>query len=133
MYRLVSQWRPQRYQFISRVEDIQTFPSHVEKLAEQMGGVKCYAAMQTGDTVDRAVVCVPSDFGDDALRATIAAANDAGLKRCVVLQEPVAAAMAHGLTRSSGEGEAHRQQQRSALVAQQCVHDCTARIPRGAA
>ena len=57
---------------------------------------------QTGDTVDRAVVCVPSDFGREAIYATLEAAQLAGVRRAVPLQEPVAAAIAHGLLANAG-------------------------------
>ncbi|CAG9464615.1 unnamed protein product [Pedinophyceae sp. YPF-701] len=51
----------------------------------------------TGDRIDRAVVTVPARFGTEAIDATREAAAEAGIERVVILQEPVAAALAHGV------------------------------------
>ncbi|NMB44992.1 MAG: Hsp70 family protein, partial [Firmicutes bacterium] len=50
-----------------------------------------------GQTVDSAVITVPSAFGVAPCRATVDAAHLAGIKNVILLQEPVAAAIAYGV------------------------------------
>ncbi|MEZ6195458.1 MAG: Hsp70 family protein [Planctomycetota bacterium] len=57
-----------------------------------------------GCEVERAVITVPAYFGEAQRRATLRAAELAGLKVERVLNEPTAAAMAYGLHRRAREG-----------------------------
>jgi molecular chaperone DnaK len=83
---------------------------------ERPDGRKCYApaeiqaviirtlldAAQThfGERPTRAVITVPADFADPPRRATLEAARIAGLEDVTLLNEPTAAAIAHGAGRS---------------------------------
>ena len=56
------------------------------------------------ENVSSAVVTVPAKFTVNQKTATIEAAKMAGFKRCELLQEPIAASMAYGLTSDSKNG-----------------------------
>jgi molecular chaperone DnaK len=58
----------------------------------------------TGDVVNAAVVTVPADFSQLQCDATLRAAKQAGLERVILLQEPIAAAVAYGM-RSEIQGK----------------------------
>ena len=60
------------------------------------------AAAATGQPVDAAVVTVPAYFGARERRATIDAAEQAGLRVIGLLSEPSAAALAYGLAGKDG-------------------------------
>ncbi|MBP7861464.1 Hsp70 family protein [bacterium] len=53
---------------------------------------------QTGEQIEAAVITVPAAFGQLQCEATSRAAQLAGLKESVLIQEPVAAAIAYGLS-----------------------------------
>lgn len=50
------------------------------------------------DTVDVAVITIPAKFKAPEVAATMRAAKLAGIEHCALLQEPIAAAMAYGLS-----------------------------------
>lgn len=52
------------------------------------------------DTVSSAVITIPAMFKADQIAATKRAASLAGIEHCELLQEPIAAAMAYGLSAS---------------------------------
>jgi len=54
-------------------------------------------AQQTIGPIDRAVITVPAQFGDEQRRATIEAGQKAGLNRVDIINEPVAAALCYVL------------------------------------
>lgn len=56
---------------------------------------------QTSSVVDAAVITVPAAFGQLQCEATARAASLAGLKESVLLQEPIAAAIAYGIAPDS--------------------------------
>jgi len=61
--------------------------------------VKMDAEQQLGRKIDRAVITVPAYFNDAQRSATIAAGRIAGVQVMRILNEPVAAALAYGLSR----------------------------------
>ena len=64
-----------------------------------------YASMSLqDDTIDGAVVAVPAHFSASQKQATIEAAEQAGIQKVHLLQEPVAAALAYGIDGGS-DGE----------------------------
>lgn len=66
--------------------------------------LKTLRAFVTDDEVRAAVVTVPAKFTVNQKTATLEAARMAGITRCELLQEPVAAAMAYGLTAEEKNG-----------------------------
>ena len=56
-----------------------------------------YYIQSIGETVDGAVVAVPAHFTTSQKQATIDAAEQAGISKVHLLQEPVAAALAYGI------------------------------------
>lgn len=70
-----------------------TFSSE-ELSAEVLRTLKSFV---TDEVISNAVVTVPAKFTVSQKTATLEAAKMAGLKRCELLQEPIAAAMAYGL------------------------------------
>lgn len=56
------------------------------------------------DTVDAAVITIPAKFKAPEIAATMRAAKLAGIDNCALLQEPIAASMAYGLTTDKKDG-----------------------------
>ena len=56
------------------------------------------------DTVDAAVITIPAKFKAPEIAATMRAAKLAGIENCSLLQEPIAASMAYGLTTDKKDG-----------------------------
>ena len=56
------------------------------------------------DTVDAAVITIPAKFKAPEIAATMRAAQLAGIEQCSLLQEPIAASMAYGLTTDNKNG-----------------------------
>ncbi|WP_350333451.1 Hsp70 family protein [Coralliovum pocilloporae] len=65
--------------------------------------LKADAEVHLGETVTEAVISVPAYFNDIQRKATIAAAEIAGLKVRRLVNEPTAAALAYGLQDKDGE------------------------------
>lgn len=66
--------------------------------------LKTLKSFVTDENVSSAVITVPAKFDVNQKTATLEAAELAGFKRCELLQEPIAAAMAYGLTAESKNG-----------------------------
>lgn len=56
------------------------------------------------DTVDACVITIPAKFKAPEIAATMRAAKLAGIDHCSLLQEPIAASMAYGLTTDNKNG-----------------------------
>lgn len=56
------------------------------------------------ENIEAAVITVPAKFKADQIAATKRAAQLAGIKYCELLQEPIAASMAYGLTAAKKDG-----------------------------
>lgn len=56
------------------------------------------------DTVDASVITIPAKFKAPEIAATMRAAKLAGIEHCSLLQEPIAASMAYGLTTDNKNG-----------------------------
>lgn len=56
------------------------------------------------DKVDAVVITVPAKFKAPEIAATMRAAKLAGIENCVLLQEPIAASMAYGLSTDKKDG-----------------------------
>lgn len=69
--------------------------------AEVLKTLKSYV---TDENISSAVITVPAKFTVNQKTATLEAAKMAGLKRCDLLQEPIAAAMAYGLSAGTKQG-----------------------------
>ncbi|WP_327099696.1 Hsp70 family protein [Nocardia vinacea] len=74
-----------------------------ELSAEVLKSLRADVTQRLGDNVDAAVITVPAAFDLNACHATRHAAELAGLRQIPLLQEPAAAAMAHGF-QSSADG-----------------------------
>lgn len=77
----------------------------VDLSAEVLRSLKGDVQRATGEPAERAVVTVPAYFGDAARRATIEAAEHAGLQVLELIHEPTAAALAFGFGGRSAIGE----------------------------
>lgn len=66
--------------------------------------LKTLKSFVTDETLTSAVITVPAKFTVNQKTATIEAAKLAGFKRCELLQEPIAASMAYGLTSDEKNG-----------------------------
>lgn len=66
--------------------------------------LKTLKSFVTDENFSSVVITVPAKFTVNQKTATIEAAKLAGFKRCELLQEPIAAAMAYGLTSDSKNG-----------------------------
>lgn len=82
--------------------------SHIEKdfsseelSAEVLKTLKSYV---TDENISSVVITVPAKFTVNQKTATMEAAKMAGFKRCELLQEPIAAAMAYGLSTDTKNG-----------------------------
>ena len=60
--------------------------------------LKTLKSFVSDDVVDSAVITIPAKFKADQIAATKRAAKLAGIEHCELLQEPIAASMAYGLT-----------------------------------
>jgi molecular chaperone DnaK len=69
-----------------------------ELSAEVLKSLRDDAHRATGETVSAAVVTVPAAFGTLQCDATARAARLAGIEQCTLLQEPIAAAIAYGIS-----------------------------------
>ena len=56
------------------------------------------------DTVEAAVITIPAKFKAPEIAATMRAAKLAGIEQCSLLQEPIAASMAYGLSTDKKDG-----------------------------
>lgn len=72
-----------------------------ELSAEVLKTLKSYV---TDENVTSAVVTVPAKFTANQTDATMRAAKLAGLEKCALLQEPIAASMAYGLKADNKDG-----------------------------
>lgn len=75
--------------------------SSEELSAEVLKTLKSYV---TDENITSVVITVPAKFTVNQKTATIEAAKMAGFKHCELLQEPIAAAMAYGLSSNSKNG-----------------------------
>lgn len=75
--------------------------SSEELSAEVLKALKSFV---TDENINSIVVTVPAKFNVNQKTATIEAAQLAGFKKCELLQEPIAAAMAYGLTADEKNG-----------------------------
>lgn len=66
--------------------------------------LKSLKSLVTDENINSIVVTVPAKFNVNQKTATIEAAKLAGFKKCELLQEPIAAAMAYGLTADEKNG-----------------------------
>lgn len=66
--------------------------------------LKTLKSFVTDENVSAAVITVPAKFTVNQKTATLEAAKMAGFTKCELLQEPIAAAMAYGLTSTSKNG-----------------------------
>lgn len=66
--------------------------------------LKALKSFVTDETISSAVITVPAKFTVNQKTATIEAAKLAGFKQCELLQEPVAASMAYGLSSDEKDG-----------------------------
>ena len=82
--------------------------SHLDKnfTSEELSSevLKSLKSFVTDETITSAVITVPAKFTVNQKTATIEAAKMAGFKRCELLQEPVAASMAYGLSADEKNG-----------------------------
>ena len=72
-----------------------------ELSAEVLKTLKSYV---TDENISSVVITVPAKFTVNQTTATMEAAKMAGFKRCELLQEPIAAAMAYGLSTDTKNG-----------------------------
>ena len=66
--------------------------------------LKTLKSFVSDENISSVVITVPAKFTVNQKTATMEAAELAGFKKCELLQEPIAAAMAYGLTASSKDG-----------------------------
>lgn len=66
--------------------------------------LKTLKSFVNDDNIMSCVITIPAKFTPDQIAATKRAANMAGITHCELLQEPIAAAMAYGLTSESKNG-----------------------------
>ncbi|MCD8289884.1 MAG: Hsp70 family protein, partial [Prevotella sp.] len=66
--------------------------------------LKTLKSFVTDENITSTVITVPAKFTANQKTATIEAAKLAGFQRCELLQEPIAAAMAYGLTSENKNG-----------------------------
>ena len=78
-------------------------PSTSAKLSAEV--LKVLRSWVTDAQVNAAVVTIPAAFTVPQQQATLRAAELAGLRQCLLLQEPVAAAMAYGLLKAEHANE----------------------------
>ena len=73
-----------------------------EELSSEV--LKSLKSFVTDETITSVVITVPAKFTVNQKTATIEAAKMAGFKRCELLQEPIAASMAYGLSADEKDG-----------------------------
>lgn len=89
--------------------DKQTFSSHMdasyspEDLSAEV--LKTLKSFICDETVSSAVITIPAKFKADQIAATKRAAKLAGIEHCELLQEPIAASMAYGLSAANKNGQ----------------------------
>lgn len=66
--------------------------------------LKALKSFVTDENISSAVITVPAKFTVSQKTATLEAAEKAGFKKCELLQEPIAASMAYGLTSEDKNG-----------------------------
>lgn len=74
-----------------------------EELSSEV--LKALKSFVSDESVNSVVVTVPAKFTSNQKDATLRAAELAGFSQCELLQEPIAAAMAYGLSSSIKDGE----------------------------
>ena len=77
-------------------------PYSSEELSAEV--LKTLKSFVTDEKISSAVITVPAKFTVNQKTATMEAASMAGFAKCELLQEPIAAAMAYGLTTESKNG-----------------------------
>lgn len=75
--------------------------SSEELSAEVLKTLKSFVA---DDSINAAVITIPAKFKADQIAATKRAATLAGIEHCELLQEPIAASMAYGLSSAKKDG-----------------------------
>lgn len=70
-----------------------------ELSAEVLKSLKSDVQRRNGEVITSAIITVPADFDSPQWEATKRAADIAGIKSCILLPEPVAAAQAYGFER----------------------------------
>ena len=75
--------------------------SSEELSAEVLKALKSFVS---DDNIDACVITIPAKFKTDQIAATKRAATMAGIEHCELLQEPIAASMAYGLSSSKKDG-----------------------------
>lgn len=73
-----------------------------EELSSEV--LKSLKSFVTDETITSVVITVPAKFTVNQKTATMEAAKMAGFKRCELLQEPIAASMAYGLSTDEKDG-----------------------------
>lgn len=73
-----------------------------EELSSEV--LKALKSFVTDEIITSAVITVPAKFTVNQKTATMEAAKLAGIKRCELLQEPIAASMAYGLSANEKDG-----------------------------
>ncbi|MBQ0086779.1 MAG: Hsp70 family protein [Bacteroidales bacterium] len=66
--------------------------------------LKTLKSFVSEDNINSCVITIPAKFTPDQIAATKRAATLAGINHCELLQEPIAASMAYGLTSSQKDG-----------------------------
>lgn len=66
--------------------------------------LKALKSFISEDTINAAVITIPAKFKTDQIAATKRAAEMAGIEQCELLQEPIAASMAYGLSAAKKDG-----------------------------
>lgn len=73
-----------------------------EELSSEI--LKTLKSFVSDDNINAAVITIPAKFKADQIAATKRAATLAGIKHCELLQEPIAASMAYGLSSAKKNG-----------------------------
>lgn len=92
----------ERYHYINEKKPHLNKDYSSEELSAEV--LKTLKSFVTDENFSSVVITVPAKFTVNQKTATIEAAQLAGFKRCELLQEPIAAAMAYGLTSDSKNG-----------------------------
>lgn len=73
-----------------------------EELSSEV--LKTLKSFISDDSINAAVITIPAKFKADQIAATKRAATMAGIEHCELLQEPIAASMAYGLSSTQKDG-----------------------------
>ena len=73
-----------------------------EELSSEV--LKALKSFMSDDTINAAIITIPAKFKADQIAATKRAATLAGIEHCELLQEPIAASMAYGLSSAQKGG-----------------------------